>query len=68
MGREDDPGRKSEILFLAIRASGGLRVKSAPFLYWTDASGPRVSRTAGALDADPEEEGEGYQEFGPRPF
>ena len=54
MGREDDPGRTSETLFLANRASGGLRVKSAPFLYWTGASGSRVRRIAGALEADPE--------------
>ena len=59
MGREDDPGRTWEILFLDNRASGGLRVKCAPFLYWTDASGPGVRRAAGAFDADPEEAGEG---------
>ena len=47
------------IRFLAIRASGGLRVKSVSFLYWRDASGPRVRRTVGALDADPEVVGEG---------
>jgi hypothetical protein len=28
------------IRFLANRASGGLRVRSAPFLYWKDASDP----------------------------
>jgi hypothetical protein len=33
MGREDDPGRTSEPLFLADRASRGLRVKSVSFLY-----------------------------------
>ena len=54
MGREDDPGRPSKTHFLANRASGGLRVKSAPFLYNTHASVPRVSRTVGALDAYPE--------------
>ena len=54
MGREDDPGRTSKILFLADRASGGMRVKSAPFLCWTEASVPRVSRTVGTLEADPE--------------
>jgi hypothetical protein len=59
MGREDDPGRTKEIPFLDNRASRGLRVKSAPLLYWTDASGPRVRRAAGAFDADPEEAGEG---------
>ena len=59
MGREDDPGRASEILFLDNRASGGLRVKSAPFLFGTDTSGPRVRRVAGALKADPEGTGEG---------
>jgi hypothetical protein len=32
-------------------------VKSAPFLYWTDASVPRVRRAAGAFDADLEEAG-----------
>jgi hypothetical protein len=32
MGHENDPHRTSETFFLAIRASGGLRVKSAPFL------------------------------------
>jgi hypothetical protein len=65
MGREDYPGRTSEILFLDNRASGGLRVKSAPFLYWTDTSGPRVRRVAGALEADPEGAGEGRQEIRP---
>jgi hypothetical protein len=65
MGREDDPGRTSKILFLADRASGGMRVKSAPFLCWTEASVPRVSRTVGTLEADPEGAG-GYQEFAPR--
>jgi hypothetical protein len=39
MGREDDPGRTSETVFLDNRASVGFRVKSGPFLYWTDASG-----------------------------
>jgi hypothetical protein len=65
MGREDDPGRTSETLFLANRASRGMRVKSAPFLYWTDASGPRVSRTVGALDADPEGVGRGSRSSHP---
>ena len=59
MGREDDPGRTSETLFLDNRASRGLRGKSAPFLYWTEASVPRDSWTIGALDADPEGVGEG---------
>jgi hypothetical protein len=59
MGREDDPGRTSETFILAIRASGGLRVKSAPFHCWTDASVPRVRRAAGTLEADPEGPGEG---------
>ena len=56
-GSEDGPSRTSETLFLANRASGGLRVRSAPFLYWTAASDLRVSRTAGALDTDPEGRG-----------
>jgi hypothetical protein len=59
MGREDDPGRTSEPPFLAERACGGLRVRSAPFLYGTDASVPRVRRAAGAYDADPEGAGVG---------
>lgn len=59
MGREDDPGRTSETLFLANRASRGLRVKSAPLLYYTGASGPCVRRAAGVLEADPEGAGEG---------
>ena len=59
MGHENDPRRISETSFLAIRASGGLRVRSAPLFYWTNASSPRVSRTVGALDADPERVGEG---------
>jgi hypothetical protein len=42
MGREDDPSRTSETLFLANRASGGLGMRSAPFLYVTDTSDPRV--------------------------
>ena len=58
-GSEDGSSRTSEALILANRASRGLRVGSAPFLYWTDTSGPRVSRTVGALDADPEGLGEG---------
>ena len=49
MGREDDPVRTQEIPCLDNRASLGLRVKSGPFLYWTDASVPRVRRAAGAL-------------------
>ena len=65
MGREDDPGRTSETLFHANRASGGLRVKSGPFLYWTDTSVPRVRRAAGAFDADPEGAGVGRR-FDPR--
>ena len=32
-------------------------MKSAPLLYWTDASVPGVRRAAGALNADPEERG-----------
>jgi hypothetical protein len=62
MGREDDLGRTSKTLFLASRASRGLRVRSAPFVYWTDISGPRVRRTVGALDADPEGAGGGVAE------
>jgi hypothetical protein len=58
-GSEDGSSRTSEALILANRASRGLRVGFAPFLYWTDTSGPRVSRTVGALDADPEGLGEG---------
>jgi hypothetical protein len=57
MGPEDDLGRTSEALFLAKRASRELRVKSAPLPYWTDASGPRDSRTVGALEAHPERRG-----------
>jgi hypothetical protein len=57
MGREDDPGRTSETLLLAKRAGRGLRVKSAPFLYWTDASSPGDSRIVGALETDPEGRG-----------
>ena len=60
-GSEDGSSRTSEALILANRASGGLRVKSAPFLYWTDTSGPRVRRNVGALDADPEGAGEGIR-------
>jgi hypothetical protein len=59
MGREDGQSRTSEALFLANRASRGLRVKSAPFLYWTNTSSPRVRRTVGALETDPEGAGEG---------
>ena len=59
MGREDDPGRTSNIPFLDNRASGGLRVISVLFLYLKDASGPRDSRAAGAIEADPEGAGEG---------
>jgi hypothetical protein len=58
-GSEDGPSRTSEALFLASRASRGLRVRSAPFLYWTVISGPRVSRIVGAVEADLEEAGEG---------
>jgi hypothetical protein len=47
------------IRFLAIRASGGLRVKSVSFLYWTEASVPRVSRTGGALERIPRWWGKG---------
>jgi hypothetical protein len=65
MGREDDPGRTKEIPFLDNRASRGLRVKSAPLLYWTDASGPRVRRTVGALDAVLRGRGKGRQEIRP---
>jgi hypothetical protein len=54
--------------FLDNRASGGLRVISVLVLYLKDASGPRDSRTAGALDADPDGRGEGYQELRPRSF
>jgi hypothetical protein len=68
MGREDGPSRTSEALFLANRASGGLRVKSAPFLYWTDASVPRVSRTFGTFEADPEGRERGSRRFDLRSF
>ena len=57
MGREDDMDRTSETLLLANRASGELRVISVLFLYLKDASGPRDSRTVGALEADPEGRG-----------
>jgi len=66
MGREDDPCRTSEILFLANRASGGLRVKSVSFLYWTEASDPRVSRTVGALERIPRWWGKGRRGFDPQ--
>ena len=59
MGREDDPGQTSETLILDNSASGGLRVKSVPVLYWTDASGPRVRRSVGVIEADPEGAGKG---------
>jgi hypothetical protein len=65
MDHEDDLGRTSKIPFLDNRASGGLRVKSSPSLYRTDASGPRVRRTIGALEADPEVAGVGRR-FDPR--
>jgi hypothetical protein len=58
MGREDGPSRASEPLFPVDRASRGLRVKSAPFLYWTDTSSPGVRRTVGIIEADPEGAGE----------
>jgi hypothetical protein len=61
MDHEDDLGRTSKIPFLDNRASGGLRVKSSPSLYRTDASGPRVRRTAGALDTDPDGMGRGIR-------
>jgi hypothetical protein len=68
MGREDDPGRAPETRFLANRASRGLSVRSAPFIYWTDASVSRVSRTVGALDADPEGTGRGIRSCAPVVF
>ena len=57
MGREDGLDRTSDTPFLDNRASGGLRVISALFLYWKDASGPRVRRAVGALEPDPEGRG-----------
>jgi hypothetical protein len=57
MRREDDLDRTSDTPFLDNRASGGLRVISVLFLYWKDASGPRDSRTVGALETDPEGRG-----------
>jgi hypothetical protein len=58
-GSEYGPSRTLEALFLANRASRGLKVRSAPFLYWTDTSSLRVRRTVGTLDAGSEGAGEG---------
>ena len=50
-GSEDGPSRTSEAFFLANRASRGLRVRSAPFVYWTDTSSPLAQTKSLTLQA-----------------
>ena len=64
-GSEDGPSRTSEAYFLANRASRGLMVRSAPFVYWTDTSSSRVRRTVGILDAELEGVGKGSRRSHP---